>query len=54
MYIRVNILILKFHLIINIFSYLGDNASVDAVSSRLREVCPNLYRNEDAVCSKVR
>ncbi|XP_043495408.1 nuclear pore complex protein Nup155 isoform X2 [Polistes fuscatus] len=33
-------------------SYLGDNASVDAVSSRLREVCPNLYRSEDAVCSK--
>ncbi|XP_012260855.2 nuclear pore complex protein Nup155 [Athalia rosae] len=33
-------------------SYLGDNASVDAVSCKLREVCPNLYRNEDAVCSK--
>ncbi|XP_046432876.1 nuclear pore complex protein Nup155 [Neodiprion virginianus] len=33
-------------------SYLGDNASIDAVSSKLREVCPNLYRNEDAVCSK--
>ncbi|XP_012285460.1 nuclear pore complex protein Nup155 [Orussus abietinus] len=33
-------------------SYLGDNASVDAVSSKLREVCPNLYRSEDAVCSK--
>ncbi|XP_071869599.1 nuclear pore complex protein Nup154 [Bombus fervidus] len=33
-------------------SYLGDNASVDAVSQRLREVCPNLYRSEDAVCSK--
>ncbi|KAG7189622.1 hypothetical protein KM043_017304 [Ampulex compressa] len=33
-------------------SYLGDNASVDAVSSRLREECPNLYRSEDAVCSK--
>ncbi|XP_043796299.1 nuclear pore complex protein Nup154 isoform X2 [Apis laboriosa] len=33
-------------------SYLADNASVDAVSQRLREVCPNLYRNEDAVCSK--
>ena len=33
-------------------SYLGDNASVDVVSQRLREVCPNLYRSEDAVCSK--
>ncbi|XP_011350490.1 nuclear pore complex protein Nup155 isoform X3 [Ooceraea biroi] len=33
-------------------SYLGDNASVDSVSSKLREVCPNLYRTEDAVCSK--
>ncbi|OAD62095.1 hypothetical protein WN48_07748 [Eufriesea mexicana] len=33
-------------------SYLGDNASVDAVSQRLREVCPNLYKSEDAVCSK--
>ncbi|XP_043248349.1 nuclear pore complex protein Nup154 isoform X2 [Colletes gigas] len=32
--------------------YLGDNASVDVVSQRLREVCPNLYRSEDAVCSK--
>ncbi|XP_077271412.1 nuclear pore complex protein Nup154 isoform X2 [Temnothorax americanus] len=33
-------------------SYLGDNASVDSVSAKLREVCPNLYRTEDAVCSK--
>ncbi|XP_053970658.1 nuclear pore complex protein Nup154 [Hylaeus anthracinus] len=33
-------------------SYLGDNASVDVVSQKLREVCPNLYRDEDAVCSK--
>lgn len=33
-------------------SYLGDNASVDTVSARLREVCPNLYKSEDAVCSK--
>jgi len=35
------------------YSYLGDNASVDSVSLKLREVCPNLYRTEDAVCSKV-
>lgn len=33
-------------------SYLGDNASVDAVSARLRDICPNLYRSEDAMCSK--
>ncbi|KAJ8681583.1 hypothetical protein QAD02_017375 [Eretmocerus hayati] len=33
-------------------SYLGDNASVDTVSAKLREICPNLYRSEDAVCSK--
>jgi nuclear pore complex protein Nup155 len=33
--------------------YLNDNASVDAVSSKLREVCPNLFRIEDAACSKV-
>lgn len=32
--------------------YLNDNASVDAVSSKLREVCPNLFRIEDAACSK--
>lgn len=25
---------------------------MDAISEKLREVCPNLYRNEDAVCSK--
>ncbi|XP_014205239.1 nuclear pore complex protein Nup155 [Copidosoma floridanum] len=33
-------------------SYLGDNASIDTVSAKLREICPNLYRSEDAVCSK--
>lgn len=33
--------------------YLTDNASVDSISRELREVCPNLYRNEDAACSKV-
>nr|CAD7455399.1 unnamed protein product [Timema tahoe] len=32
--------------------YLNDNASVDAISSKLREVCPNLYKSEDAACSK--
>ncbi|KAJ8971740.1 hypothetical protein NQ314_000553 [Rhamnusium bicolor] len=33
-------------------SYLGDNASVDSISSKLREVCPHLYRTEDAAFSK--
>ncbi|XP_033607158.1 nuclear pore complex protein Nup155 isoform X2 [Cryptotermes secundus] len=32
--------------------YLDDNASVDAISCKLREVCPSLYRREDAACSK--
>lgn len=34
-------------------SYLGDNASVDSISAKLREVCPHLYRTEDAAFSKV-
>ncbi|CAB4057770.1 NUP155 [Lepeophtheirus salmonis] len=29
--------------------YLKDNASTDAISNRLREVCPILYNNEDAL-----
>lgn len=33
--------------------YLDDQASVDSISARLREVCPSLYRSEDAACSKV-
>ncbi|VEN48383.1 unnamed protein product [Callosobruchus maculatus] len=33
-------------------SYLGDNASVDSISNKLREICPNLYRTEDAAFSK--
>lgn len=33
-------------------SYLNDNASVNSISMRLREVCPNLYSHEDAVCFK--
>lgn len=33
-------------------SYLGDNASVDSISAKLRDICPNLYRNEDAAVSK--
>lgn len=34
-------------------SYLGDNASVDSISNKLREVCPDLYKTEDAQYSKV-
>jgi len=33
--------------------YLGDNAAVDAISLRLREVCPTLFKSEDAIGSKV-
>uniref|UniRef100_A0A182IXE0 Nucleoporin Nup133/Nup155-like N-terminal domain-containing protein n=1 Tax=Anopheles atroparvus TaxID=41427 RepID=A0A182IXE0_ANOAO len=33
-------------------TYLADNASVGSISSKLREVCPTLYRHEDAVSHK--
>ena len=33
--------------------YLSDNANTDAISNRLREVCPALYNDEDAISSKV-
>lgn len=33
-------------------SYLNDNASVKSISEKLRETCPTLYRNEDAVSHK--
>ena len=33
--------------------YVDDNAATDAISQRLREVCPSLYSVEDALCSKV-
>ncbi|XP_060810852.1 nuclear pore complex protein Nup154 [Amyelois transitella] len=32
--------------------YLRDNASVDGISQKLRQLCPTLYRQEDAICSK--
>ncbi|XP_069168199.1 nuclear pore complex protein Nup155 [Procambarus clarkii] len=32
--------------------YHGDNASADAISERLREICPGLYRIEDAKLAK--
>lgn len=45
---------LCFNLINRLISlYLRDNASVDAISSKLREVCPALYKSEDATFSKV-
>lgn len=34
-------------------TYLGDNASVDSISSKLRSVCPTLFKSEDAAYSKV-
>lgn len=33
--------------------YIKDNASVDAISNRLREICPLLYSSDDSICSKV-
>lgn len=33
-------------------TYLKDNASVGSISEKLRDVCPNLYRHEDAVSNK--
>lgn len=36
-----------------ISSYLGDNASVDSISIKLRDICPDLYKVEDAAYSKV-
>lgn len=32
--------------------YLADNASTDAISNRMRTVCPALYHSEDAISSK--
>lgn len=33
--------------------YIKDNASVDAISNHLRDLCPLLYSSDDSVCSKV-
>lgn len=33
--------------------YIKDNASVDAISNHLRDICPLLYSTDDSVCSKV-
>lgn len=44
---------LLYSLIVNMInSYLEDNASVDQISLKLREICPSLYKHEDAVCSQ--
>uniref|UniRef100_A0A672ZBR6 Nucleoporin 155 n=1 Tax=Sphaeramia orbicularis TaxID=375764 RepID=A0A672ZBR6_9TELE len=32
--------------------YIKDNASVDAISNHLRDICPLLYSSDDSVCSK--
>ncbi|BFZ16747.1 hypothetical protein BsWGS_19786 [Bradybaena similaris] len=32
--------------------YLDDNATIDAISAKLRQVCPSLYSTDDATCSK--
>lgn len=32
--------------------YLSDEASTDAISNRLRDVCPNLYNHEDGIALK--
>ncbi|KAL3869881.1 hypothetical protein ACJMK2_042508 [Sinanodonta woodiana] len=43
-----------FNVLINclISRYLDDNATIDTISSKLREVCPTLYSTDDATCSK--
>lgn len=33
--------------------YIKDNASVDAISNHLRDLCPLLYSSDDSTCSKV-
>lgn len=33
--------------------YIKDNASVDAISNHLRDICPLLYSSDDSICSKV-
>lgn len=33
--------------------YLDDSASVDAISEKLRDLCPSLFSNDDAVSTKV-
>ncbi len=33
--------------------YMDDSASIDAISERLRDVCPSLFSNDDAVMTKV-
>ena len=35
-------------------SYLDDSASIDAISEKLRDLCPSLFSNDDAVSTKVK
>ena len=37
-----------------IHRYLDYAASTDVISKTLKQVCPSLYRNEDALCTKVK
>lgn len=39
-------------IVILINTYLNDSASINSISSKLRDVCPTLYRHEDAVSHK--
>lgn len=39
-------------IVVLINCYLKDNASVSTISAKLRDVCPNVYRHEDAVSFK--
>ena len=34
--------------------YLDDSASTDAIRERLRDLCPSLFSNDDAVSTKVK
>jgi len=34
--------------------YLADDASIDAISSKLRHTCPSLFRSEDAAAAKAK
>ncbi|XP_059474658.1 nuclear pore complex protein Nup154 [Neocloeon triangulifer] len=34
--------------------YLSDNASIDAISAKLRSTCPSLFRSEDAASAKAK
>lgn len=39
-------------IVILINTYLNDSASINSISAHLREICPTLYRHEDAISHK--